>query len=79
MAGSNLDNLEEIINDIEGARELLNCVGASVNADPVPTRESLEIALGAIERQLGRSQKALEVICGDLLREAREARRNEVE
>lgn len=76
MAGSNLDNLEEIINDIEGARELLNCVGASVSADPQPTRESLEIALVAIERQLERSQKALEVICGDLLREAR---RNEVE
>ena len=79
MAGSNLDNLEEIINDIEGARELLNCVGASVNADPQPTRESLEIALGAIERQLGRSLEALEMVCIDQLRELREARRNEVE
>lgn len=69
----NVEKIEEAINEISGARALLNCVGASINANPQPAREALENALLAIECQLERTEKKLEAVEKELLAAGRQS------
>ena len=69
----NVEKIEEAVNEISGARALLNCVGASINANPQPAREALEDALQAIERQLEQAEQKLEAVEKELLAAGRQS------
>lgn len=69
----NVDKMEEAINEISGARALLNCIAAAANSDNRPTGESLEDALQNVERQLQQTEEKLEAVEKELLAAGRQS------
>ena len=68
----NYNRIEEAANEISGARAILNCIAASVNASPKPSDESLEQAIMAVEAALEKTEQKLEAACKDLLEEEKD-------